>query len=478
MKILAGYEPKEPLSFFEELCAIPHGSANTKAISDYCVKFAEDRQLACIQDADNNVIITKEATAGYEEKDTIIIQGHLDMVCEKVAGSDFDFMTDGLILEVNDGWISAQGTTLGGDDGIAIAIALAILDAKDIPHPKIEAVFTVDEETGLLGAKSIDLSSLTGHKLINIDAEDDSQIITSCAGATFLECHIPVEYVKAQGIEYIIELKGLLGGHSGAEIHKGRGSSNILMGRTLYYLKDFVEVSDVHGGNADNVIPNYTTAVVVVQKENETAMLEKLAQIEADMREEYVITDPGLCIVATAKGVTETEVVDAKGKVALLNALMNLPNGIQAMSSSIPGLVETSTNMGVFVIKDGVMTLNYNVRSSIESAKRYLADRTIAMVEALGGTVDEHGDYPGWAYRIDSSLRDTVVKVYTKINGKEPEVGAVHAGLECGLFTKKIDDLDCVSIGPNLIDIHSVNERMEIASVERTWKLVLGVLAD
>ena len=478
MKILAGYEPKEPLSFFEELCAIPHGSANTKAISDYCVKFAEDRKLACIQDADNNVIITKEATAGYEEKDTIIIQGHLDMVCEKVAGSDFDFMTDGLILEVNDGWISAKGTTLGGDDGIAIAIALAILDSKDIPHPKIEAVFTVDEETGLLGAKSIDLSSLTGHKLINIDAEDDSQIITSCAGATFLECHIPVEYVKAQGIEYIIELKGLLGGHSGAEIHKGRGSSNILMGRTLNYLKDFVEISDVRGGNADNVIPNYTTAVVVVQKENETAMLEKLAQIEADMKEEYIITDPGLCIVATSKGDTEIEIMDAKGKVALLNALMNLPNGIQAMSSSIPGLVETSTNMGVFVIKDGVMTLNYNVRSSIESAKRYLADRTIAMVEALGGTVDEHGDYPGWAYRIDSSLRDTVVKVYTKINGKEPEVGAIHAGLECGLFTKKIDDLDCVSIGPNLIDIHSVNERMEIASVERTWKLVLGVLAD
>ena len=478
MKVLAGYEPKEPLSFFEELCAIPHGSANTKAISDYCVKFAEDRKLACIQDADNNVIITKAATAGYEEKDTIIIQGHLDMVCEKVAGSDFDFMMDGLILEVNDGWISAQGTTLGGDDGIAIAIALAILDAKDIPHPKIEAVFTVDEETGLLGAKSIDLSSLTGHKLINIDAEDDSQIITSCAGATFLECHIPVEYVKTQGIEYIIELKGLLGGHSGAEIHKGRGSSNILMGRTLYYLKDFVEVSDVRGGNADNVIPNYTTAVVVVQKENETAMLEKLAQIEADMKEEYAITDPGLCIVANSKGDTEIEIMDAKGKVALLNALMNLPNGIQAMSSSIPGLVETSTNMGVFVIKDGVMTLNYNVRSSIESAKRYLADRTIAMVEALGGTVDEHGDYPGWAYRIDSSLRDTVVKVYTKINGKEPEVGAIHAGLECGLFTKKIDDLDCVSIGPNLIDIHSVNERMEIASVERIWKLILGVLAD
>lgn len=478
MSILKGYEPKEPLRFFEELCAIPHGSRNMKEISDYCVEFAKERGLEVIQDSYYNVIITKEATEGYEEQDTIILQGHMDMVCEKVVGSDFDFMKDGLILETDGEWIWAKDTTLGGDDGAAIAISLAILDAKDIPHPKIEAVFTVDEEIGLLGAQAIDLSVLTGKKLINIDSEDDSQVLTSCAGGTFLEGRIPLVYEEAEGLEYVIELKGLLGGHSGAEIHKGRGNSNQLMGRILLALNEYVEIVDVHGGNANNVIPSHTTCVVLVKDEYEPAMLEALKSIEAEIQDEYILTDSGLHVLATANVKKSAKVCDARSKLLLMCTLMNLPNGIQSMSAAIPGLVETSLNMGVCMVEDNELVVVYNIRSSKETAKQYLKKRTIAMVESLGGQTSEKGDYPGWEYKIDSVLRDTVVKVYTKIFDKEPLITAVHAGLECGLFGKKIEGLDCVSVGPNLEDIHSFNERMEIASVERIWKLILGVLAE
>ncbi|MFI3170989.1 MAG: aminoacyl-histidine dipeptidase [Eubacteriales bacterium] len=478
MSVLGQFEPKQAMMYFEELCKIPHGSRNTKQISDYCVNFANERGLSVIQDDLNNIIITKEATPGYEEVGTVILQGHLDMVCEKVEGSDFDFETDGLILETDGVWVWARDTSLGGDDGIAVAMALAILDSKDIPHPRLEAVFTVDEEIGLLGAKDMDLSSLQGKKLINIDCEDDTQVLTSCAGGTFIEGNIPVSFEEVSGIGYTIAVKGLLGGHSGAEIHKGRGNANLLMGRVLYAVRSLIEVSDVHGGNADNVIPSFTAASILVDEKNEAQMLKQLAEVEVEIKNEYVLSDPDVYVAVTKGAVETSRVLVPSSKVILLNALMNLPNGIYAMSAAIPGLVETSTNMGIFAMKNDSLVMNYNVRSSVETAKRHLADRTIAMIEMMGGSISEAGDYPGWQYRIDSPLREMVVKVYTKTLGKEPIVGAVHAGLECGIFASKIEDLDCVSIGPNLNDIHSTNEKMEIASAERIWKLLLGILAE
>ncbi len=477
MNKLVGLEPKEPLKFFEELCMIPHGSGNTRAISDYCVSFAKERNLEVIQDEWNNIIIIKKATAGYENEEPVIIQGHLDMVCEKTEDSDFDFQTDSLELETDGEWIWAKNTTLGGDDGIAIAMALAVLDSKELSHPKIEAVFTVDEEIGLLGAAAIDLSMLTGKKLINIDSEDDTQILTSCAGGIFLEGTIPVCRMSSTGVEYELALKGLLGGHSGAEIHKGRGNSNVLMGRILFAVSDIIDITTVNGGNAHNVIPSQTVAHVVVSKEHEQAMLEKLAVVIEEIQKEYAISDSGMYLdIKAMDNEIKSDVLDEKSKMVLVNALMNLPNGIQSMSMAIPDLVETSLNLGVLSVTAEHTSLKYNIRSSVESAKYYLGNRTVAMIEMMGGTGQINGDYPGWEYLADSPLREQVVKVYTKVFGKEPIIGAIHAGLECGLFASKIKNLDCVSIGPNLMEIHSVNERMEVASAEKIWKLLIGVL--
>lgn len=476
---LVGLEPKEPLRFFEELCMIPHGSGNTKAISDYCVSFAEERNLQVIQDDWNNIIIIKEATSGYENEEAVIIQGHLDMVCEKTEDSDFDFLQDSLELETDGEWIWAKNTTLGGDDGIAIAMALAVLDSKKLSHPRIEAVFTVDEEIGLLGAAAIDLSMLTGKKLINIDSEDDTQILTSCAGGIFLEGTIPVSHVTSVGVEYELTLKGLLGGHSGAEIHKGRGNSNVLMGRILFAVSEVVDIVTVNGGNAHNVIPSQTIARVVVSKGYEQAMLKKLAAVIKEIQKEYVIADGGVYLEFKAMDseiANDVAVLDEKSKMILVNTLMNLPNGIQSMSMAIPGLVETSLNLGVLSMTAEHILLKYNIRSSVESAKYYLGNRTVAMIEMMGGTGQINGDYPGWEYLVYSPLREQVVKVYTKVFGKEPIIGAIHAGLECGLFASKIEDLDCVSIGPNLMEIHSVNERMEVSSAEKIWKLLIMVL--
>lgn len=473
MDKLIGLEPKEPLYFFEELCKIPHGSGNTKAISDYCVAFARERNLEVIQDEWNNIIITKEATPGYEMEDAMILQGHLDMVCEKTLESNFDFLKEGLHLETDGKWIWAKDTTLGGDDGIAIAMSLAVLDSKEISHPKIEAVFTVDEEIGLIGAAAIDLSSLTGKRMINIDSEDDGHILTSCAGGVILTGYLPMEYRQMGGMEYKIELKGLLGGHSGAEIHKERGNSNVLMGRILYVISEDVEVIDIYGGNAHNVIPSHTTAIVKV---TDTQVLEKLKQVIAELQDEYSLSDGGMYLNITALEERESMVLDTDSKMALLNALMNLPNGIQSMSSAIPELVETSLNMGKLTIEDHKVVMKYNIRSSKESAKAYLKNRTVAMFEYMGGYAKISGDYPGWDYKVDSPLREAAVKVYTKCFGKDPRIAAIHAGLECGLFGSKIEGLDCISIGPNLLEIHSFNEKMEISSVERIWKLLLGIL--
>ncbi len=476
MNKLNGLEPKAPLHFFEEICKIPHGSSNTKGISDYCVAFAKERNLEVIQDEWNNIIITKEATAGYEKEAGIILQGHLDMVCEKVAGSDFDFLHDSLELESDGEWIWAKGTTLGGDDGIAVAMALAVLDSDEIAHPKLEVILTVDEEIGLLGAAAIDLSTITGKKLINIDSEDDSQILTSCAGGQFLEVNVPLKYELNHGKEYRLELKGLLGGHSGAEIHKERGNANVLMGRILLAIREVADIVEIQGGNAHNVIPSQCIAVVKVDAAMEDNMKGLLEGVIKNIQSEYHISDGGVYLDVVACGSSKRDVLDKRTKEVVVNALINLPNGIQHMSSAISGLVETSLNLGVLAMSQQNMILKYNIRSSVESAKEYLSARLVAMVEMMGGNAEIHGDYPGWEYRVDSELRDTVVKVYTKVMGKEPVIGAIHAGLECGLLCSKIEDLDCVSIGPNLEEIHSFNERMEVSSVERIWKLLLGVL--
>lgn len=480
MSVLEQYEPKEPLRYFEKLCSIPHGSRNTKKISDYCMEFAKERGLEAFQDEMNNVIIIKEATEGYENTDPIIIQGHLDMVCEKTQESTIDFEKDGLELETDGKYLWAKGTTLGGDDGIAIAYALAILDSDDIPHPRVEAVFTVDEEIGLLGAQGVDLSPLKGKRLLNIDSEQEGTVLTSCAGGLTLESSIPLKREEKSGVEYEVVLTGMVGGHSGAEIDKGQGNSNVLMGRILHMVSTQMQIGilSAEGGSKDNAIPRHTAATVLVADEDSTKLEEYLADLSDELQKEYTPADAGMHIEFRKVGEATKLVLTEHSAQVVCNALMNLPNGIQTMSKDIPGLVETSLNMGVMRLKEETLEMTQSIRSSKESAKKYLTQRCKAMIDLLGGTSVEQGNYPGWAYKADSKLRDLFVKVYTEQYGEPPKVEAIHAGLECGLFSDKIEDLDCISIGPNIYDIHTYEERLDLESTKRTWDVILGILAE
>lgn len=480
MGVLEQYEPKEPLRYFEKLCSIPHGSRNTKKISDYCMAFAKEHELEAYQDELNNVIIIKEATEGYENTDPIIIQGHLDMVCEKTQESTIDFEKDGLELETDGKYLWAKGTTLGGDDGIAVAYALAILDSDDIPHPRVEAVFTVDEEIGLLGAQGIDLSPLKGKRLLNIDSEQEGTVLTSCAGGLTLESSIPLEREEKSGVEYEIVLTGMVGGHSGAEIDKGQGNSNVLMGRILHTASTQMQIGvlSAEGGSKDNAIPRHTVATVLVAAEDSTKLETCLVNLSDELQKEYTPADAGMHIEFRKVGEATKQVLTQRSAQVVYNALMNLPNGIQTMSKDIQGLVETSLNMGVMRLKEETLEMSQSIRSSKESAKRYLTQRCKAQIDLLGGTAVEQGSYPGWAYKADSKLRDLFVKVYTEQYGEPPKVEAIHAGLECGLFSDKIEDLDCISIGPNIHDIHTYEERLDLESTKRTWDVILGILAE
>ena len=477
MSVLEKYEPQKALQFFEEICNIPHGSRNTKAISDYCVKFAQDRNLSVIQDEYNNIIITKPATLGYENEVGFIIQGHLDMVCVKEEGSLFDFETDSLQLETDGEWVWAKETTLGADDGIAVAMTLAILDSKEIAHPQIEAIFTVDEEIGLIGAEKIDLSMVTGKKMINIDSDEDHLVFTSCAGGTFLEGSLPVVRESKTGILMDLELKGLQGGHSGAEIHQERGNSNMLMGRILHSLKQPFALRSFDGGTATNVIPSITRVSILVEEQFIEAITTEFGAILNLLKKEYEIAEPTMDFLITVKEEEASMVLDIASQECIITALLALPNGVHARSLVIENLVETSSNLGVANLTEDAFDVAFNVRSSKGTAMDFAGERISAILRALGGTANVKGKYPAWEYRVNSELRDTVVDVYEEIVGEKPEICAIHAGLECGCFDAKIQDLDCVSIGPNLKDIHSVNERMELKSVDKIWKIVLGVLS-
>ena len=465
MRVLEGLQPAAALGFFETLCAIPHGSRDTKAISDYCVRFAQERGLSWQQDASNNVIIRKPASPGYEDHPTVILQGHLDMVCEKDADCDIDFSKDGLRLRHDDTYIFADGTTLGGDDGIAVAYALAVLDSSELKHPPLEAVFTVDEEIGMLGAAALDMSGLQGRVLLNIDSEDEGILTVSCAGGATSCLTVPVKRVPVQGKAWRVGVRGLTGGHSGVEINKGRANANKVLAAALQGLP--VTLCSIAGGSKDNAIPRASEAVVVSEADDFAALFAanaaKAALPETEQHAEFY------CEPAEAgEMLAESEAV-----LGLLNAV---PNGVQAMSSDIPGLVQTSLNMGILTTDETAVHLSSSVRSSVESQKQMLLQRIACLTAELGGETSTRGEYPGWAYLPDSPLRDLMVEVFTDQYGYEPKVEAIHAGLECGLFSAKLPGLDCVSFGPDLKEIHTFREKMSISSVQRVWKMLVELL--
>ncbi|MBP3412737.1 MAG: aminoacyl-histidine dipeptidase [Oscillospiraceae bacterium] len=468
MGILSELQPKEALRFFEEICGIPHGSLDTKRISDYCVRFAQERGLEYVQDEHNNVVIYKPATEGYEDHPTVILQGHLDMVCEKDADCNIDFSKDGLELCHDGEYIFAKGTTLGGDDGIAVAYALALLDAKELKHPSLECVFTVDEEIGMLGADAMDMSVLKGRLLLNCDSEDEGVLTVSCAGGARSDFKLPLAW-EAGGSCYRVSVEDLLGGHSGVEIHKGRANANKVLGDILSQLP--VRLVRIDGGSKDNAIPRSCVALVCCEEGDFpvrfAAACEEARKALPETETEVRFT----CEAATC----EKRMTEAASK-AVLGLLRELPNGVQAMSQDIEGLVQTSLNLGILETTEDFVRMAFSVRSSVNEEKAALLATLTALSEKYGTAYEESGHYPAWEYCKESVLRDTMVQTFEELYGRTPIVEAIHAGLECGIFCDRLPGLDAVSFGPQMYDIHTSRERLSIESVRRTWDYLVAVL--
>lgn len=480
MGVLSNLEPQKVFYYFEEITRIPHGSGNVGQISDYLVDFARSRNLEVLQDALKNVIIFKEAAPGYENEPAVILQGHMDMVAVKEPGCSKDMRMEGLQVAVDGDHIYAEQTSLGGDDGIAVAYALALLDAQDIPHPRLEVVITVDEEVGMDGAREIDLSMLQGNRLVNLDSEEEGVFLTGCAGGARVNCRLPLKKEPCVGTVCRLFIGGLLGGHSGEEIQKERGNSNSLFGRVLRVLSKSYPVQLIHveGGLADNAIPRETRADILFSQGCGDSQ-KHLEMLKTQIAAELASKDPGF--------VMRWEFGDSEEEIAALSAedtrkaaamLTGLPNGVQNMSADMPGLVETSLNLGILKLEEEGLTAEFSVRSSIESARDALIDRLAAITELAGGTVSVSGVYPGWKYRADSPLREKMIRVYREMYGCEPRVEAIHAGLECGLLGSKIRNLDCVSIGPDMQAIHTTEETLSISSTRRVWEYLLRFLAE
>lgn len=479
MKVLQGLEPAGVFHYFEEICSIPHTSFHEKQLSDYCAAFAKERNLSCEQDELGNVLIIAPASPGYETAEPIILQGHLDMVGDKTPDCSIDLTNDGLRLRVDGDLISAEGTTLGADDGIAVAYALAILDSDDIPHPRLEVLLTVSEEVGMLGAAAVDVSSCKGKRLLNVDSEEEGIFTAGCAGGLRIRSDIPVNRKIASGVRFDFTFEGLLGGHSGIEIDKGLANANTLTGRFFLMLQKNCpfDVIAFKGGIKENVIPKDAAFSLLIKENDASSVPSVLDDFNAQLKTEYGTSDPNAALCMRAAGVWETDVLDDLSKEKLLTALNLMPNGVQAMSADLPGLVETSLNMGIAELTADRLSLSMSVRSSVPSAKNHITDKVTLLTASLGGSVDLAGDYPAWPFMRDSSFREQCIEIFRKQYGHDPEVVTIHAGLECGILSEKIPGLECISVGPDLKDIHTVKETASISSIARVWEFIKAVLA-
>ena len=478
MSVLENLQPERVFHYFEEITKIPHGSGNTREISDYLVSFAKEHGLRYIQDESNNVILFKPAAKGYENAPTVMLQGHMDMVCEKEPGSSHDFTRDALKLQVEGDYISAQGTTLGGDDGIAVAYGLALLEDDTLEHPALEVVITVDEEIGLLGATALDASPLQAKCLINLDSEEEGYLWAGCAGGMTAVSELPVRYQEETNEKWKVTVSGLAGGHSGAEIDKNRANATLLLARFLKEAKEqgAYAISELNGGLKDNAIPRTANALILAGKEEGNAIAAYAKVFTEALKKEYTGSDEGICVTVEAQGIGTEPVLHPVSQEKVLFFLLQYPNGIQKMCGFMDGLVETSCNLGITNLTPKALVGSASVRSSVGSAKKALADKIAYLTEFLGGDFQIEGDYPSWEYKQDSALRPLMVEVFQEMYHREPEVKVIHAGLECGLFYEKIPGLDCVSLGPDMQNIHTTEEKLSISSVERVWEYLLAVL--
>lgn len=480
MKYYDQLASKDVFHFFEVISNIPHCSFEEQQISDYLVQFAKERGLEYHQDEKLNVIIKKNAFAGYENAPAMILQSHIDMVCEKNASKVHNFQTDSIVHVIKEDMLFADGTTLGADNGIAVAMSLALLDSKDIPHPKLECLFTVQEEVGLLGAQEIDATKLNGKYLINIDSEEEGTFLVSCAGGCRADISIPVSWTILDG-EFemcTITLSGLKGGHSGISIHEERGNSIKLISRLLSELqKDIdLEIQSIDGGSKDNAIPREAVAVIAINKGSMDTLKEKLVHWQEVFNNELQSKDNALTLSAEIIESNKISVFDQSTKRNILALLSLASNGVHTMSANIHGLVESSKNLGVINTESDSFTASFSIRSSVESLLFSQINVLEQLTALLGGEIGIRGLYPGWEYNPESKLRELFISTYKDVHGQEPKVEAIHAGLECGILKKKLGDVDIISLGPDIFDPHSPDEHVRISSVDRVYTFLLEVL--
>lgn len=464
--------------YFNEISKIPHGSGDMEKIADYCVDFAKKHSLRYYLDDAKNVIVYKSATKGFENAEPVILQGHLDMVCQKTADSKTDFLRDGLELYLDGDFLKAKGTTLGADNGIAVAMILSILESDDISHPEIEAVFTTDEEIGMVGAAALDMSKLRAKRMINLDSEDEGVVTVSCAGGADVKITLPVSYEKKNGTALKLTLCGLLGGHSGVDINKKRCNADILMGRVLNEIaeKAQFDIISVNGGDKVNAITNRCEAVVLTQNQEE--LTKEFNTCLKEIKTEINSFENGFEYDISSVGSGEFNVMDKPSTSGVIFALCQIPNGIIKMSEDIENLVETSLNLGVLKTEENAVIFNSALRSNKESALKELVFEMTSFAKNLNAESFVSGYYPPWEYRADSSLRETYLSVYKKLYNTDAKSEAIHAGLECAVFASRIEDIDCIAIGPTLCDVHTVNEKADVYSIDRTYKLLLEILGD
>ena len=481
MEELKNTKCPEVFEYFRQMNQIPRGSGNEQAVSDWLVKFAKDHKLEVVQDKALNVIIKKPGTPGYENSAPVILQGHMDMVPEKEDDVEHDFLKDPIAFVIDGDFVYADGTTLGADNGIAVSYGLAILASDTIAHPPIELLITTSEETGMDGAFALDPSMLAGRRLINIDSEEEGKLLVSCAGGIGATLKLPIDWESAPDGYKAVELKidGLSGGHSGMEIDKERGSANKIIGRILFDLEKAMDLNvfAVQGGSKHNAIPRSASASLLVGANEETILQAKLNEWTGILVNELQGVDDGIKLAYSKSDAKVTKVFSKDTTHRLIQLLAIIPTGVINMSKAIEGLVQTSNNLGVLRTEENMITFENTIRSSVRSFKVNVANEMSLIAEVTGAQVEFASEYPEWQYNPNSALRDVFITAYEEINGSKPEISAIHAGLECGLFSEKFDGkIDLISFGPNLYDVHTPQEHMSISSVERTWEYLIKVL--
>ena len=480
---LKGLNSFNAFKYFKEMNEIPRGSGNEKAISDWLVNFAKQHNLKFIQDDVLNVIIKKQATTGRENDSKIILQGHMDMVCEKNIESKHDFLRDPIEFIVEGDILRANGTTLGADNGIAVAFGIALLASEDISHPQIELLVTIGEEVGMVGAQALDPNNLDGRILINIDSEEEGKLLVSCAGGIREKIRVKIAWEEADKnfVSCKVRLRGLKGGHSGMEINKERGNANKLMGRFLMDLRSVIDfkINSINGGAKNNAIPRDADAIILFRENDKDIVSQKLLQWNSTFQNELNTIDPNINLDMEILENKVCRIFSEDTTTKALQILFLIPNGIKSMSMAIPGLVQSSTNIGVLTTGEENIEFDSAIRSSVKSLKKAICDETIVLAEMVGATIEFESDYPEWEYNASSKIKPVFEKVYNDLYGASPEISAIHAGLECGLFSEKFKgDIDQISFGPNIYDVHTPSEHLSIASTDRMWDYLVAILKE